>query len=130
MRNKVLSFLLSMVFVSLLPSNIWAETRRYTPPPQRGDIYMVIRYKAYNSRDLGLKTSTTVNVSWGSYKRKRQVSRPAFNVQAQGFVLKLRHLNNDSVEMTVETDGTFITVPYQGNPPPQWNDDNFKKEEW
>ncbi len=130
MKNKLLSLLLTVIFVSLLPTGVWAETRRYKPPPQKGDIYMVIRYKAYNSRDAGLKTSTTVSVNWGNYKRKGNVPRPAFDMQARGFVLKLRHLNNDSIEMTVETDGTFITAPYQGNPPPEWNDRNFKRVEW
>lgn len=116
--------LLSISFVAL------GDSRTYRPPAQSGYIYTVISYKR-----TALRTETTnVSVRWGGYNRSGSVSPPQVlpgrALSAKGFVLRLRHSKNDSVTLAVETDGRIVQGPFQGNPPSQWNDGDYKQVSW
>lgn len=117
----------------LLAANSWvafADTQTYTPPTQPGYIYTVILYKR-----TALKTLTTrVSVRWGGYNKTDSVSPPQVlpgrAVAAKGFVVRLKHSKNDSVPLTIDTDGRITQGPFQGNPPGEWNNGDYRHIEW
>lgn len=116
--------LLCLFLVSL------ADNRSYKPPAQTGYIYTVIMYKR-----TALKTETTsVSVRWGGYNKSGSVTPPQVlpgrALSAKGFVLRLNHSKNDSVSLTVDTDGRITQGPLQGNTPTEWNNSDYKHIEW
>lgn len=127
-HNKLLTMSIgSLLCISWVA---FADSRTYRPPAETGYIYAVITYKR-----TALRTETTnVSVRWGGYNRSGSVSPPQVlpgrALSAKGFVLRLKHAKNDSVPLTVETDGRLIQGPYQGNPPAQWNDGDYRHIEW
>ena len=108
-----------------------AESSRYTPPAAKGEIYVVINYKR---GALNAAATTNVSVKWGGFNRSDSVTPPKLlpgrALSAKGFVLHLSHKKNDSVQLTVETDGRIVNGPYQGNPPAEWNNNDYVKVNW
>lgn len=126
-RNSKLITITTLLGISLV---VLADSQTYRPPAETGYIYTVINYKR-----TSLRTETTnVSVRWGRYNKRDSVSPPQVlpgrALSAKGFVLRLRHTKNDSEPLTVETDGRIIQGPYQGEPPSQWNDRDYKRVEW
>ena len=60
MMKKALVFIGILFCLTAVPSTVWADGKTYNPPSKRGTIYVVVRFKAYNSRDLYPKTKVTV----------------------------------------------------------------------
>lgn len=102
-----------------------ADSRSYTPPARKGTIYLKVRFKAYNSRDMYPKTKVTVK--WGSYSRTKSYGT-ATSLNTSGVIIGLRHTNDDSVGMTVETDGTIEYLQQADSPPSTvgW----YQKDSW
>ena len=123
-----------LVLLNVLTLLVLADTRSYTPPPEKGDIYVVIRYKTAGSMGGMYPQDTRVSINWGGYRRSEVIKPPKIlpgrAIAAKGFVLKLRHTKNDSITMTVDTDGQIINGPYQGAPPREWNDRDFDRKPW
>lgn len=128
MKKQICSLLLTAVLLLSLPINLWADSSRYTPPAEKGDIYIVIEFKGQFPR----KQPTSVNISWGNWSRNRTVNPKSFvlpNNIPEGFVIHLRHTKNDSIPIEVSTEGRIISI-YQGNPPSQWNKKGWSQENW
>lgn len=128
MKQQTCLLLLTAVFVFLSPVNLWAETRRYTPPPEKGYVYIVIEFKGQFPR----KQSTNVSISWGRWSKNKTVNPKTFvlpNNIPEGFVILLRHTKNDSIPIEVNTNGKILTI-YQGNPPSQWDKKGWSQEKW
>lgn len=110
-----------------------ADSNSYTPPPERGDIYIVIRYRQGGMGGM-YPQRTRVAVSWGRWNKSDSVIPPqippnrAFG--AKGFVLKVRHTKIDSFPLTVETDGRIEQGLYQGEAPSQWRESGYARLEW
>lgn len=125
---RMLPVLMTCIIVTL-PG--LADSKTYTPPPQKGDIYVVINYKR---GALNAAATTNVSVKWGSFNKSDSITPPKIlpdkALSAKGFVLRLSHKKNDSLPLTVETDGRIVSGPYQGNPPAEWNNKDYKKESW
>ncbi|MBC7929140.1 MAG: hypothetical protein H7Z38_01070 [Rubrivivax sp.] len=113
---------------------VLADSRSYTPPAEKGEIYVVIRYRTAGSMGGMYAQRTNVSVAWGRFNKSGSVNPPQVlpgrAIAAKGFVLKLRHTKNDSVSLTVETDGRIVQGPYQGGAPSEWNDGDYKRVEW
>jgi hypothetical protein len=123
----VLSVIGTLLFSSHLAV---ADSRNYRPPAETGYIYTVILYKR-----TALRTETTsVSVRWGAYNRSGSVTPPQIlpgrALSAKGFVLRLRHSKNDSVPLNLDTNGRITTGPYQGSPPAEWNNGDYRHIEW
>lgn len=131
MKKRCFRFwpLLAICLIVALPS--FADTKSYMPPPERGEIYVVIHYKRVALNAAG---TTRVSVKWGRFDKTDSITPPKLAtsrpLEAKGFVLRLSHKKNDSVRLTVETDGRIVNGPYQGNPPAEWNDKNYKQISW
>lgn len=129
-------WLLTLLVTSVLSLSILAlaESSTYTPPAERGDIYVVVRYRTAGSMGGMYAQRTSLSVSWGRYNRSDSVNPPQVlpgrAIAAKGFVLKLRHTKNDSVPLTINTDGRITQGPYQGEPPSEWGDGDYKHVEW
>ncbi len=114
------------------------------PPAQKGDIYVVINHKEGSNFMNNSVEDTKVSVSWGAYHKsevrkvpkqtdqlysiknfghvaRRWAEKNRFEpgVPYKGFVLHIEHKKNDSVLLTVSTDGKIIKGPYQGSIPPE-----------
>jgi hypothetical protein len=129
MRKCIASFWLLLSVLTVLTSTAWAATITYTPPPQTGTVYTVINYK----RVFGTAVDTSLSVVWGTFQRSGTISSPLGSCSQSipaGFVLTLQHTKADSVPLTVSTDGTFVSGPYQGVAPPEINHPCYKVVNW
>lgn len=130
---KTISFRVLPVFAICLifALSCLADTKSYTPPPEKGDIYVVIQYKR---GALNAAATTRFSVRWGNFNRSDSVIPPKVlpgrALSAKGFVLRLSHKKNDSVQLTVDTDGRIVNGPYQGKPPSEWNNNDYKRVDW
>ena len=128
MKNKICVLASIFFLVCVLPFTVWADTRRYTPPPRKGVIFVVVRFKGYSSTDI--RRSTKVSVSWGGYNRSDRFSGSKGGRPLLGVVIRLRHDNNDSVPMTVETDGQILQLEQTTRSPAQWTDSSWHTTDW
>ncbi len=125
MKPKISAFTV-LFCVLALPLAVWADTQTRTPPPKKGVIFVVIRYKEYSSRTI--RHSTNVSITWGSYSRSKHFSTSASGTV--GVVIRLRHDNNDSVPMTVDTEGQIDFFDQTSRSPSQWTDARYDKVDW
>lgn len=127
MKRKIIALFGVLFCAAAMPLTIWADTQTYNPPPRKGIIYVVVKFKAYNSKDLYPKT--TVSVKWGNFSRTKRYGT-AMTIRTAGVVIALRHTNNDSVPLTVETDGEIQSIQQRDSPPAQWNSGMYQKDSW
>lgn len=136
-RRKTLKRIpiVALTFFTLLASVIVAtgDSQTYNPPAERGEIYVVVRYRQGGMGGI-VAQPTSLSVAWGAFRKSGSIRPPQVlpgrAIGAKGFVLKLRHTKNDSVGLTVSTDGRISQGPYQGRPPGEWNDGDYAHVEW
>jgi hypothetical protein len=134
MRRATLLVTVVVALIIAATGVVLADSRTYTPPAEKGDIYVVIRYRTAGSMGGMYAQRTSLSVAWGRYNKSGSVNPPQVlpgrAIAAKGFVLKLRHTKNDSVQLAVETDGRIVQGPYQGTAPSERNDGDYKRVEW
>lgn len=128
MKRKVIALTAILFCVSALPLTVLADRQNYAPPAQRGVIWVVVRYKGYSSRDI--RKSTKVEIQWGNYHNSGRFPSLGSATPTVGVVIRLRHDNKDSVQMTVDTDGTIVYLKQSASSPSQWNDSSWVHEDW
>lgn len=126
--NKFTAFICA-VLVFLLPLTALADRRTYKPPAEKGDVYIVVRYK----QGFGPQP-TQVSVSWGNWQKSANFSPPKKLLLPgsgvpEGIVIKLRHSKNDSVEMSIESNGSIEYVS-QGSAPGAWSQKEYQQVSW
>lgn len=119
MRKNLRSGILFLTMI-VSATALWAAAAAYTPPPETGHIWTVINYKMVGGRNQ----TTSVNVKWDRPRKTINVAGPSYASPCRtstpaGFVLRLRHSTADSVPLTINTNGTVIRGPYQGEAPPE-----------
>lgn len=129
MKLNKFTAIISAVLVFLLPLSALADRRNYRPPAEKGYVYIVVRYR----QTFGPQP-TQVSVSWGNWQKSGNFSPPKKLLLPgsgvpEGIVIKLRHSKNDSIEMTVESNGSINYVS-QGDPPSAWNQKEYEKVNW
>ncbi|MCJ7600964.1 MAG: hypothetical protein MUO63_05595, partial [Desulfobulbaceae bacterium] len=77
----------------------------YIPPFSKGDIYVLIDKNDANNN----QNSLYVCCQWGSWNKQATIDV----AQYKGMLLQLRHLQNDSVTLKIQTKGKIIKGPYQ-----------------
>lgn len=131
-QNPISKRLLTLSAICLLilaiPLSLRADTRSYTPPPRKGVIFVVIKYKSYSSRDI--HRSTNVTITWGNFRRSKNYPSATSMKPKIGVVIRLRHDNKDSVPLTVETDGSILFLNQTTQSPRQWNDSTWEQTDW
>ena len=129
MKQKLSTFSAIVLTVMLVPSSVWADTYRYDPPPRVGTIYIVVQFKPYKTGDVNPKTN--VSVRWGNYSTSKSYGRGMLSVRLKtGFIITLRHTKNDSIPMTVTSEGEIEKVEQLDSPPRQWSDSKYDKYNW
>jgi hypothetical protein len=113
--------------LTLVPITVWADSRTYKQPPKKGIIYVVVQFKPYNSRDLFPRTKVTVK--WGSFTKSKSYSA-AFTTKTVGVVIALSHNKDDSVPMTIESEGTVVSVEQLNSPPSESKSGNYQTDSW
>lgn len=132
MYRRTIALAVLMACLAYLPVTVSADGRKYTPPPRKGTIYIVVNFKPYSSRDqMKMDEKTKVSVKWGSYSRSASYGRGRLSLRLKdGFVVALRHMKDDSYQMSVESEGTIISVAQSDSPPSQWNDSKYDTYNW
>jgi len=89
--------------------------QRCDVPPKKGTVYIVVKFRPYDSRSL--RNKTNVKISWGPNKFDRNF--PSFSVTqpAIGVVIAARHTSNDSVPLFIQTNGTLQLCQQMDRPP-------------
>jgi hypothetical protein len=128
MKRKTFALTTMLFCVLALPLTVWADSRTYPPPPKKGVIFVVIKAKDYSS--MNVKHSTKVSVKWGSYSRSKSFPGMTRMTPMVGVVIRLRHDKNDSVPLTVTTDGTIQFLEQTSRSPREWGDSNYQSEDW
>jgi hypothetical protein len=125
MKRKILSLLLMLNILLLVPLSVSADTCTYRPPAKKGYIYVAVKFKPYKSGDFYPKTK--VKITWGSFQREKSYSAGVFRTSGtSGVVIRLSHNNNDSVPLTVETDGSIVWIEQDKQP----NVINYQNDNW
>jgi hypothetical protein len=111
-----------------IPLTAWADSRTYPPPPQKGKIYVIVRFGGASgivSKDI------KVNIRWGSWQRNGAFNSGGGRTPKEGFVIRLNHTKNDSTPLTVTVSGEGrIQDIYQGGEPSQKSNGNWHYAEW
>ena len=124
MSRKLIAMFGIVVCMTILPLSVWAETQTITPPSEKGFIWIVIRHKKSYP-----PMNTNVSIQWGRWSKKESINAAGFRYSYEGVVIRLRHSKNDSVPITVSTDGSILKF-YQGNEPSQWSSKTWDKKNW
>lgn len=126
MKRKISAFSVMIFCILALPLTIWADSRNYTPPPEKGNIWVIVRF----TKGFGIvPMDTNVSIKWGNWQKSGKFHPGNSRTPKNGFVIKLRHSKNDSVPLTVNTDGRIVNI-FQGDPPGEWSDGNWHKDSW
>jgi hypothetical protein len=124
MKRRI-SALVGILFCAVaFPLTVWADSKTYTPPAEKGEIWIVVRHK--KSFPPG---KTNVSVRWGSWSKSGRFDASAGRYSYEGIVIRLNHKKNDSVPLTVSTDGSIVNV-YQGGEPSQKGNSVWQYQEW
>lgn len=127
MKKILMSTMFALLFIARAA---FADSATYTPPPETGDIYIVIKYV---QTILNTDTDTQVTVNWGAYNHTATISPPWFpkgecnTPGVCGFIIKLKHKKADDITMTVTTNGQIMEPPMQGSAPPH---PNYEMHNW
>lgn len=125
MKIKLIAFSLIVISLAAVPTTVWAETQSWTPPPEKGTVWVIVRFtKGYGI----VPTNHNVSIQWGNWQ-KSGVFRTGGRTPKEGFVIRLRHTKNDSVPITVSTDGRIVRI-YQGDAPREWSDGLWLTANW
>src|SRR4051794_26791081 len=129
MFKKMFVWLTVVISLAAVPTNLLAGDRRdFTPPAQRGKVYIVVRFTGAASI---VPKNVQAKVVWGSWNQTGSFNSGGGRVPKEGFVIRLNHAKNDSVQLTVTTSGeTSIERISQGEPPSEWSNGNYNTASW
>jgi len=125
--KKAIALIGILFCLTLVPITVCADSRTYKPPSKKGVIYIVVRFKPYNSKDLFPRTKVTVK--WGGYSNSKSYGT-AFTTKTVGVVIALSHNKDDSIQMTVESDGTVVSIAQLDSPPSESKSGNYQRDSW
>lgn len=125
--KRFLSSLLIIGCIYMLPVSTFADSKTYPPPAKRGVIFAVVRFKQYSSRNTN--HSTRVSVQWGGYSKSKSYPRPTSMTPSIGVVIRLSHNSEDTVPITVDSDGKVERL-VQAADVPEWNNSFWAHETW
>lgn len=126
MKRKLLAVALISFCLAALPATVLADSRTFSPPSEKGTIYVVVRF----TKGLGvLPQDTNVSIRWGNWSKSGRFNPGGGRTGKYGFVISLRHTKNDSIPLTVSTDGTITSI-YQGSAPSEWSSGNYHTANW
>lgn len=127
MKKKLVAFLILLFCLCSVPTSTFADTKHYTPPPRKGVIFVVVKF-SYSGEKFDQHTSVEVN--WGRYRRKDRYFNFIRRKWTEGVVIRLRHDDNDSVPLRVDSDGQILDVKQLTVSPSQWNNPKYQKADW
>ncbi len=127
MIKKSIALVCILFSMIAVPITVMADGKTYTPPAKKGIVYIVVRFKPYNSRDLFPRTKVTVK--WGSYTNSKSYGA-AFTTKTVGVVIALSHTKDDSVPMSVESEGTIASIAQLNSPPSESKSGNYQSDNW
>lgn len=122
--SKLYFALLIVAALAALPVATFADSQTYRPPAEKGSIYVVVRHKKSFP-----PMKTRISINWGRWSKSGTFDTAGWRYSREGFVIKLNHSKNDSVPLTVNTDGYIVTI-YQGQPPSQKGNKLWEYVEW
>lgn len=126
MKHLKITTALTLLLVSA--ASVLADRQQYTPPPEKGYVYVVIRY-----RGVAAERGINVSITWGRWQRQGSFGPSRLLLPGRkipyGVVIRLRHTKADSETLTVETDGQIQNIR-QGEPPSEWTSNDYDHQSW
>lgn len=124
MNKKLIATLGILVCLLAIPTVVWADTQTFHPPAEKGYIWVIIQHKkSFPPMD------TKVSIKWGKWSKEASFSAARFRYSYEGVVIRLTHSKDDSVPLTVSTDGTIVNI-YQGDKPSQSGSKTWDSKNW
>ncbi len=128
MKRKLIALMGILFCLSAIPTNVLADSRPFTPPAEKGKIYIIVRF----GQTSGIvPKDTKISIKWGSWQKSGAFNSGGGRTPKEGYVIRLDHKKNDSVPMTVTTTSdTSIQDIYQGGEPSQKGNSDWHYAEW
>jgi hypothetical protein len=127
MKSKLIATIGILFCLLAIPSAVWADSTTWTPPAEKGTIYIFIKYRT----TFGPQP-TKVSIFWGNWNLNetfnppKQLMTPG-NCCPEGFIIVLKHKKNDSIPININTNGTIERNKiYQGAAPLECNSAEYK----
>lgn len=128
MMGRMATFLVVVFCFVALPLTVWADSKSFTPPPEKGKVYVIVRFGGTSGI---VPKDIRITIKWGGWQRSGTFNSGGGRVPKEGFVIRVDHKNNDSAQLTVNTsaDGSIESI-YQGGEPSQKTNRNWHYQEW
>lgn len=129
MKRKLLALVAVFWCVAAIPMTVWADDREtYTPPPEKGKIYVMVKFAGMSGI---VPKNVKITIKWGSWEKSGTFNSGGGRVPKTGFIIRLDHKKNDSVQVTANTSGEAdILRIYQGAEPNERKSGNWHYQEW
>lgn len=128
MKRKLIAMFGILFCVLAIPATVWADSQTFTPPAEKGKIYVVVRFGGTTGI---VGKDTRITIKWGGWQKSGTFNSGGGRVPKYGYVIRLDHKKNDSVPLTVTTSAeTYIEDIYQGGEPSQKGNSNWHYVEW
>ncbi len=128
MKRKLIAAIGILFCLLAVPATIRADTETFTPPAEKGKIYIIVRF----GQTSGIvPKDVRVSIKWGGWNRSGTFNSGGGRTPKDGFVIRLNHTKNDSIPLTVTTSSDAnIERIYQGGEPSQKGNGNWHYAEW
>ena len=128
MRRKLIAMVGILFCLLAIPATVWADTQTFTPPSEKGRIYVIVRFTG--TSDIVPK-NVRINIKWGGWQKSGTFNSGGGRVPKNGFIIRLDHKKNDSIPLTVSTSAeSSIEDIYQGGEPSQKGSSDWHYVEW
>ncbi|QYO66692.1 hypothetical protein [Leptolyngbya sp. 7M] len=127
MKLKLIFLTFSALCFFAVPFSVLAQNSQiWTPPPRKGTVYVIVQF----TKGMGITPiDTNVSIEWGNWRKSGRFNPSGGRTPKSGVVIKLQHTKDDSVPMTVRTDGRILRI-FQGDPPSEWSNGNWHTASW
>ncbi len=118
-----------MFCVLALPLTVLANSQSFTPPAEKGTIYVIMKYR----QTFGPQ-ATQISINWGAYSNSDTINPPQKGLfpgsaVPEGFVIRLKHKKADSIRLDASSNG-YIQNIYQGGEPSECSRKEWKCINW
>ena len=128
MMRRILAFWGIIFCFVAVPLTVYADSRNFTPPAEKGKIYIIVKFGGASgivSKDI------KINIKWGGWQKSGAFNSGGGRTPKKGFVIRLDHKKNDSIPLTVTVSGEGrIDDIYQGGEPSQKSSGDWHYAEW
>lgn len=126
MKHRICVLSIVLLCLTALPMSTMADSKTFPPPPKKGTIYVIIKF----TKGLGVTPMDhNVSIRWGNWSKNGRFNPGGGILPKLGVVIRLKHSKDDSVPLTVDTEGAIQRI-FQGDPPSEWSNGKWHTASW